>query len=68
MLLKSQGEQHEYLIVPMEEELTKMSYLPASYSRIRIISDILGCCEFSSGCLGPEEWFLVAGSWFLSDV
>lgn len=53
MLPKSRGEQHEYFIVPKEEGLTKTSYLPSSYARIRIISDLLGCCEFPSGCLCP---------------
>lgn len=68
MLPESRGEQHEYLIVPMEEELTKTSYLPASYARIRIISDILGCREFPFGCLGPGEPFLVAGSWLRPNI
>lgn len=52
----------------MEEELTKTSYLPASYARIRIISDILGCREFPFGCLGPGEPLLVAGSWLRPNI
>lgn len=68
MLPKSRGEQHEYLIVPMEEGLTKTSYLPASYARIRIISDILGCCEFPSGYLWPGVPLPMAGSCLLSNI
>ena len=49
----------------MKEELTKTSYLPASYARIRIISDILGLRDFSFGCLGIGEQFLVDGFWLL---
>lgn len=68
MLSNSRGEQYEYLIVPMEEGLTKASYLPAYCARVRFISDILGACHFSLGCRGPGERFLVSGSWLLPRV
>ena len=68
MLPKSRGEQHEYLIVPMEDGLTKTSYLLVSYARIRIISDILSRCEFPSSCPCPGVPLLVAGSGLLSNI